>query len=355
MTTAQEYARRMATYARGQTPELTDLQPGSIYRSLLEALGQELELIDSGMVEATQAAIREAAYRLWAFDRRAASAASGVVRFTATATISSAISLPAGTQVRVPGTDKVYRTASAATFPAGAAGSTLDVLVSSIGAGTIYNTAAATIREFITPPSPNLSVSNPAAFINGRDEETDDERLARFATFVRSLQRATGESIAYAAEQATVVDGSGLVTERVTHAAVVDLAAGVGRCYIANGTTTAASAALIAAANAYVQAYKAAGVTFQTQAASLTAANVTVAVKLGTSYTLAMVQASIEAAITGLIRDLKIGQILYVEQLDAAILSVPGVINLTRSSPAANIDPTTGGAVVLGTITLSTL
>lgn len=353
MTTQQEYARRMAAYARGQSPELTDLQPGSIYRSILEALAQQLELIQAGMLEEAQGSIREAAYRLWAFDRRPAVAASGIIRITATATISTSILLAAGTQVRVPGTDKVYRTTQALTFPPGAAGSHQDAVVAAIGAGSLYNTAANTIREFVVPPTPDLSVANPVAFASGRDEESDDERLQRFATYIRSLQRATAESIAYGAGQATITDGSGVVIERVAQAKVVDLSEGLARCYVANGTTAQASAELLAAANAYVQAYKAAGVSLSTLAASVIPVVVSAALTLAPTHSLAMVQASVEAAIGRLLADLEIGELLYVEQLDAAILSVPGVINVVRTAPAANVDPGADGIAVLTGVNLT--
>lgn len=354
MSTAETHARQMATYAKAQTPQLTDLQPGSIFRSLLEALAQELELVTITAQEATLAAIQESAYRLWGFDRLPAAAASGVVRLTAVQVVAVAIPIPSGTQVRVPGTDKVYRTLTATTFPAGIAGSTLDVLVTAIGAGVIFNTASATIREFVAPPSPALTVSNPVGLNNGRDQETDDERLIRFASYVRSLQRATAESIVYAAEQA-VVRSAGLVVERVTRASVSDLAPGVARCVIANGTTQAASADLIAAANIAVQATKAAGVTVQTQAATITTQAITVGVLLQPSVTLAMVQATIESELLNRIRDLPIGGVLYVEQIDAAILTVPGVTTVVRTTPTANVNPGEQGIVVPGVITITSL
>lgn len=315
-----------------------------------------LEQIEAGASDLTAGAIAEAAYRLWAFNRRAAVAASGTLRFTADVTIGASISIPAGTQARVAGTDRVYRTLAPATFPAGAAGSTLNVLVASIGDGAFYNTAAATIRELVVPIA-GLSVSNPAAFSNGQDEETDDERQARFATFVRSIHRGTAESIEYAAEQVTVLDpGSGIITERVTDARLVDGGAGFATCYVVNGTTGSPSTALLTAVEAQVVLYKAAGVTVNTAAASLTLQSVTAAVRLMSTFTLTMVITTVRSAIADVFAKLKIGDTLYVEQLRHAIMQVPGVIDCTVSTPASNVSPAASGAVVLsGTPTVTQL
>jgi len=356
MATFEDYLQSMATYARGQTPELTDLRAGSVYRSILEAIAMQLELIEAGAADLADGAIREAAYQLWTFDRRPAAAASGTLRFTATATIGSDITIPAGTQARAPGTDKVYRTLAQATFPAGAAGSTLNVLVASIGAGASFNTAAATITELVIPIA-GLSVSNPAALTNGADAESDDERQQRFATFVRSIHRGTADSIAYAAEQTAIVDGAtGLVTERVTGAKVIDTAQGLATCYVINGTTSAASSPLLAAVASNIASYKAAGVTINVAASALTSQTVTCAVRLLSTVTLAMVITSVRQALTDLFAALTIGETLYLEQIRHAIMQVPGVIDCTVATPSGDVAPAASGRVVLsGTPTVTQL
>lgn len=356
MTTAEDYLNAMATYAKGQSSQLTDLLPGSVYRSILEAIAAQLELLAYGAADLATGAIGEAAYRLWSFDRLPAAAASGSVRFTATATIATAISIPAGTLVRVPGTDRVYAVATPQTFPIGAIASTLDVLVASIGAGTFYNTGAATIRELVVPIT-GLSVSNLSAFTNGVDTETDDARAQRFATFVRSIHRGTADSIAYAAEQVALTDpASGLITERVTAALVIDLANGLAGCYIVNGTTSAASAGLLTATQTAIASYKAAGCAVNALAATLTLQTITCAVRLDATVTLAMVTATINQALISLFKTLSIGETLYVEQIRHALMQVPGVIDATVATPAGNVAPGASGMVVLsGTPTITQL
>ncbi len=355
MRTFDQLLLDMVTYAQGQTNGLTDFQRGSIVRSIFESVAASLEITGVAADSDTEDAINESQYRAWNFERRAANAASGTIRFTATAIIPSSILLPAGTQCRVPGTDKVYRTLAAATFPAGASGSILDVQVVSIGAGLLYNTAATTITELVNPIS-NLSVSNPSAFTNGRDEETDDERRQRFATFTRSIHRGTSESIEYAAERGQVLDGAGLVIEAVTDSRVVDVGRGYAQCYIINGTTTQATGDLITAAIAEISTYKAAGVTVDVLAAAVIPVVVSLQVKLANTTSLSRVLQPIRDVITAWIARLKISEVLVLQHLEAEILRTPGVIDLVMVAPVANVDPGPSGHVVLsGTATISEL
>jgi uncharacterized phage protein gp47/JayE len=348
MNTFEDYLAGMVEYAQLQTPELTDVQPGSVFRSLFEAVAMQMELLYFGALDMSKEAISEAAFRPWNFSRKPAQAASGLLRFGLTADTPSELTIPAGALLRVPGTDRVYRTTAAVTFAAASPGATThDVLAVSIGAGTFYNTPAATIREFVSPIDPLLTVTNVLAFTNGREEESDEERLQRFASFIRALHRATADSLEFAAESATITDSSGIVTELVTDAKVIDVAEGLARCYIVNGTNAAPSAGLLAAANTNVQLYKAAGVTVIVQAATLVSIAIECDVRLDSAYSLAMIKTSVQAALAAVVADLAIGEVLYLEQLRHAAMGVPGVIDASLTLPADTTDPTSSGQVVL--------
>jgi uncharacterized phage protein gp47/JayE len=348
MNTFEDYLTNMASYAQLQTPELTDVQPGSVFRSILEAVAMQMELLYFSALDLSTDAISEAAFRPWGFARKDAQAASGLVKVSLTAMNASAITIPSGTLLRVPGTDRVYRTTAPSGFLAGMSiGSFVSILAASLGAGTFYNTPGATIKEFVVPIDPTLTVTNLAAFTNGRDAESDDERLQRFASFIRAVHRGTSDSIEFAAESATVLDVSGIVIEAVTDSRVIDIGAGLARCYIVNGTNAAPSAALIAAANVNVQLYKAAGVTVITQAAALSSITIACGVRLDVSHTLSMVQTSVQSALTAIVQALNIGDVLYLEQLRHAAMGVPGVIDAVLTLPAGTTDPTSSGQVVV--------
>jgi hypothetical protein len=74
-----------------------------------------------------------------------------------------------------------------------------DVAVQARNAGIEGNVAGNAINTMYSTVSNVDSVTNPAAFNDGRDEETDLERKDRFALYIQSLARATRGALEYAA------------------------------------------------------------------------------------------------------------------------------------------------------------
>lgn len=74
-----------------------------------------------------------------------------------------------------------------------------DVAVQARNAGVEGNIAGNAINTMYSTVSNVDSVTNPAAFNDGRDEETDLERKDRFALYIQSLARATRGALEYAA------------------------------------------------------------------------------------------------------------------------------------------------------------
>jgi len=74
-----------------------------------------------------------------------------------------------------------------------------DIPVRALAAGIGGNVAADSVI-LLKSNTPNIiSVTNPAAFSDGREEETDFERKERFAKYIGSLTRATRNALEYAA------------------------------------------------------------------------------------------------------------------------------------------------------------
>lgn len=354
MATAEDHTKQMVLLGQQQTPDLTDLTPGSVIRSIFEAVAVNLELVEWQMVDRLEAALQESAYKVFAFDRKAPTAASGDITLTATQAISASIPIPLGTRFQVPGTNKVYASTVPKTFPAGAQGSTLLVPVASIGTGTAFNTGANTIIAWVNTISVDLRPSNTSIFSNGADLESDNDRLARFRSYIRSLHRGTAESLEYGVKQAVVKDSSGNIIESVSAAKVVEGSAGTATCYFANTAGTVPSAALLAAVQSAVSIYKAAGVSVTSTAATLTSQAVTVALVLDPAVTLARVKTSVQLAITNLLASLQIGEPLYLYQLARAALAVPGVLDAAFSAPTTNIVPASNARIVIsGTPTIT--
>lgn len=354
MASLEEHLKNMVVYAQLQTPEITDLAPGSVFRSVFEANASQLELLEWRILDRLESSLQESAYRVFGFDRKPAQAASGNLTLTATATIASAIPVPAGTRFQVAGTSKVYASTVATTFPAGASGSTLAVPVASVGSGIAYNTGAGTIRQFVNVISPLLTVTNTSAFHNGADVESDDDRLQRFRSYLRSLHRATADAVEYGVEQCVVKDAAGVVIESVFDATVVDGTPGVATLYYANSAATTPSAALLSAITTAVNSYRAAGINFTLTAATLQTQAVTVALSLDPGYTLAMVKTTVSTAIVELFSLLRIGESLPLHRLAQVVLDVPGVRDATFSAPSANVVPAASTRLILsGTPTIT--
>lgn len=105
--------------------------------------------------------------------------------------VSSATSLLAGAQI----TRLQYRKGNQYKVIA----SYEDVAVQARNAGVDGNVAGNAINTMYSTVSNVDSVTNPAAFNDGRDEETDLERKERFALYIQSLARATKGALEYAA------------------------------------------------------------------------------------------------------------------------------------------------------------
>lgn len=212
-------------HARAVTTRVTDFQPGSVVRTLMEAPAVEIEELYLQMFLGLRDAIPVATFQSFGFDKLAASVAHGFVSISAAVPLDEAIAIPIGT-IFYTADGRRYATTASATWAIGS--SLIRLPVASMVPGTIGNAAVGIINgsdEFAT----GYTVSN-SLIENGRDAESDADREARFAEFVRSLSRGTLPACLYAAGQAVVLDADGNIYEYVTRVGVSE-APGVVRIY----------------------------------------------------------------------------------------------------------------------------
>lgn len=182
---------------------LTDINDGSSVKQVLAAAAREdddqyfqminlLDLFDIMKARKTDLDERAKEYNPSIISRNPAARATGQVRFSRTGT-TGAITIPIGTQVQVPATggspSAVFTTTSTGTIADGATTSGL-VDVKATLAGSAGNAAVNTVVGFVTKPSGVDSVTNPASFINGEDQESDDSFRQRLLAYVKGLARA---------------------------------------------------------------------------------------------------------------------------------------------------------------------
>lgn len=131
----------MINWASGATTKVTDFNPGSVVRTLMEALAMELEELYYQLLQATEEAIEEAIYRTFNFPRNPAEKATGTERFTRLSGTETLITIPQGTLVATT-TDPaaIFETQAEETIPS----------ISGTATGGSTTTLIDTTKNFVT-------------------------------------------------------------------------------------------------------------------------------------------------------------------------------------------------------------
>lgn len=198
-------------HARGVTTKITDFQPGSVARTLMEAPAVEVEELYLQMFLGLRDAIPVATFLSFGFDKLPASYALGHVSVSISPAPTAPIDIPIGTVFSaVDG--RTYSSTQAITWASGQ--SIVTVPVRSDVIGSIGNVAEGVITS--SSQFGDAYTVNNSAITTGRDLETDSEREARFAEFVGALSRGTVAACLYGAGQAKILDTAGNTLEYVT-------------------------------------------------------------------------------------------------------------------------------------------
>lgn len=204
-------------HARAVTDKVTDLQPGSVVRTLMEAPAVEIEELYMQFFLGLRDAIPVATFRSFGFDKLPAAIARGFVSVSKVVPHAEDLEIPAGTAFST-ADGRSYVSSEAVIWEAGT--NVVRIPVQATSAGLAGNVAAGVI---VSSPffDEDYTVNN-SAITTGRDAESDREREARFAEFVRSLSRGTVVACDYAARQSRVLDEDGNLFEYVTRAGLLE-------------------------------------------------------------------------------------------------------------------------------------
>jgi len=355
---------------------VTDLNAGSVIRTLLEAVAIRLEYLDNKVFAAMRRLIPEVLFEFLGegdgltstvgFPRRPAVPASGPAIFTRDLAAAGAVVIPAGTRVTVRAHPngqplRIYTTVTDAVI--GATQTEVAIQVQATTHGPNGNTPAATL-ELLDQPEGVASTRNDVAFINGAVAESDEARRKRFVLYIQNLARAQLAGLEWGARTARRVVG-GVVVEDVRAVRAVQPAdkRGLVRLYIDNGGGTA-SAALVALAQRTVDGsrdpdgvrvpgYKAAGIVVETQAVVPIAQAVRARLVLHPRWRFVDVVPVVTQAIHDQIAALGIADTLYLTDLICAAVGVEGVQDVLVETPAANVVPGIGQRILPGVFTLT--
>lgn len=347
-------------HARAVTSKITDFQPGSVARTLLEAPAVEIEELYLQMLLGLRDAIPVATFLSFGFDKLPAARAVGFVSVTASAPLENNRPIPAGTTFSTPD-GRVYATLADTVWLAGSSSITLQVAHET--AGVVGNVAADVINSS-GAFGLGFTISN-QAISNGRDEETGTEREARFADFVRSLSRGTVIACLYAARSARLLALDGTITEYVTRAGL-DEQAGHVRIY-AYSNLGIPSAPLLAEGQriidgwrddetgTVVPGYRAAGVRVDMLPMVERAVPLAFQVGMFSGYDLTpAVTQRLRDIASEAIRNVQPGTTLWLGTLVELLLAAPGVRSVVPASNE-NVNCAVNEALVPGTITITEL
>ncbi len=330
---------------------LTDYNVGGVMRTFLDAVAQEIDRLYQDLVLALKDAIQTSTYTTFDFPALAAVAASGTLTVTISVQSSDTV-IPAGSVFTPAGGTLTYASVAAVTIPA--ALTTGIVQVACTTTGTAGNVAAGTTFSMGAPVTGFVSAVNGNLFSNGAPAETAQARQARFARFILGLARSTTAGVTTGLSIVQLTDSNGNVTEAAKFQYVYepylsDPTQPTAKIYgyIHNGVGST-STALVAQAQSIIDGYYeadgttvpgyvAAGVTFIAEAAPEQIVAVAGSITAGTGYTVADLDALVQAAHQAYILALPLGATVEVAKLDALAMGVDGVLNFVRTAPAADV------------------
>lgn len=235
---------------------ITDLEDSSVVKQILAAVAREIDdanyqltrlqdLFSLDRAAGSDLDARAAELLPVGLARIPAQRAVGYLVFSRTGTTGT-ITIPAGTLVRT-ASNITFRTLQqgviTATNPSLITGHAVGrdsglVSATAVEPGRLGNVAASTVVSFLNRPVGISEVTNPAAFVQGRTAESDEEFRARIKSYLNSLDSCTVDALEFAALQQSLATGQRVV---YAHAAEDILRPGHVTLYIDDGTGTAES------------------------------------------------------------------------------------------------------------------
>ena len=326
-------------YARAVTDKITDFQPGSVVRTIMEAPAVEMEELYMQFFLGLRDAIPVATFLSFGFDKLPAALARGFVTVSKVPAPSADQIIPAGTQFStIDG--RIYYSSGEVTWNAGANSVRIDVEASGVGlSGNIAENVIVSSSFF----NEDYTIGN-SAITTGRDAESDREREARFAEFVKSLSRGTVVACQFAVGGASVLDEDGNISEYVTRVGIHESAGRVS--YFLYGSGGVPSDALIEDAQRKLDGhrdnetgvvtpgYRSAGVRVDALKMVERAISASFSVEMFQGYALTdTVRQSLADVFATAIRGVMPGETLYIGTLVELMLGVSGVRSVV---PAVN-------------------
>jgi len=282
--------------------------------------------------------------QLRGLERKEASAARGVVRFTAGEASEGSRTIPKGTVCMTTGLIR-FETEEEGVLEAGEL--TVEVPVRALEAGVSGNVAAGTIISMAVAPAGFSACVNPQACAGGADRERDEALRTRVLDTFRRLPN--GANAAFYQQGA-------LSFEEVAAAAVVSRPRGTGTVDVVAATRAGMPEQdLLDRLTAYFQERREIAVEVQVRAPGTETVNLTVRVSAQDGREFAQVSSAVEAELRGWFTGKLLGRDVLRSQLGDLIYHCDGVKNYVIDEPAADVAVAEDVLPVLGTLTVEAL
>lgn len=331
-------AASQINHARAVTEKITDFQPGSVARTLMEAPAVEIEELYLQMFLGLRDAIPVATFLSFGFEKLQPAYAHGFVSISRATPHAEDVIVYENTLFTA-ADGRTYKATAYVTWIAGALSVSVPVVATVIGlAGNITSGLITSSVSF----GSEYTISN-ADISTGRDLEIDSEREIRFAEYIRSLSRGTVVACAYAARQAVVLDGEGAVYEYVTRSGLME-SPGRVRIYLYSSRGVP-SAELLANAQrvidgwkdettgAVTEGYRAAGVRFDVLPMVERTISLSIRVSMRAGYTLdATVRQQLNDIFASAILAVKPEETLQLGTIVELLLGADGVLSVVPAS-----------------------
>lgn len=195
-------------YTGTHTTEVSDFTPGSIIRSIYEAIAMEVEQLYILSTENVLWGIDHGVIDAFNYIPKEAVASYGYVTITLYTPLGTNVQLSRGTTFysSLQGQSLSFSTQQAYSISKGT--SVFQVPVYANQVGSVGNIAAHYIDTISTSQLSVSKVDNEGAFLTGCDEETADELKKRFREYISTLGRATDKAVVYAAKTVSEVTGA---------------------------------------------------------------------------------------------------------------------------------------------------
>ncbi len=282
--------------------------------------------------------------QLRGLERRAATAAVGVLSFETDHPPEADLSIPEGT-VCMTAAQVRFETTEAGVLKAGQTSAQVRARAVEPGAGG--NAAVGTVRAMAVAPVGVSRCTNPEAFSGGLDAEGDESLRERVLETFRRMPN--GANAAFYQQEA-------LSFPEVAAATVVARPRGVGTVDVFLATAAGLpDSGLLEQVAAHLEERREIAVDVQVKAPEVRTVDVSVQVAARPGADFNTVRQAVESAVRGWFDGRLLGQSVLRAQLGALIFGVEGVENYALTAPAADVAAAVDELPQLGTLTVAAL